>query len=114
MSKKKNASVKSVELDAQAPELETAETAETVVFAEPEVSELKVEVVAVEGKHVATSEPQFPRVLKMLKKFKIEYPLPYRRDESMRLTLKEGQEITDQYMIKYLMKNPEAPFVIKE
>lgn len=56
----------------------------------------------------------FPRAIKMLKKFRFQYPLPSRRDASMMLTLKVGQEIRDPLLIGYLLKSSDAPFTITE
>ena len=58
--------------------------------------------------------PEFPTRLKMTKNFRVEYPLPGRLDASMRLSFVAGQEITDKNVIKHLLLNPHAPFVVKE
>jgi hypothetical protein len=57
---------------------------------------------------------EIPTRIQMTKDFRIEYPLPCRRDTSMSLTLKAGQEITDKFMIKHLLTNVDAPFIIKQ
>lgn len=69
---------------------------------------------APDAKKVAVKKKPEPTSILMLKDFRIEYPLPCRRDASMILTLKAGQEITDKFMIKHLLTNPEAPFIVQK
>jgi hypothetical protein len=63
---------------------------------------------------VETKAPAFPKRIKMLTDFRIEYPLPCRRDASMSLRFKKDQEVTDKYIIKHLLQNPASPIVIEE
>jgi hypothetical protein len=63
---------------------------------------------------VETKAPAFPKRIKMLTDFRIEYPLPCRRDASMSLRFKKDQEVTDKYIIKHLLQNPASPIAIEE
>lgn len=63
-----------------------------------------------EQEEIKFAKDVVPKAIKMLEKFRVQYPLPSRRDVSMMLSLKAGQEITDRHLIQYLIKS-NAPFV---
>jgi hypothetical protein len=96
------------QLGAAAPEATDTTNAES----EPAQELLEPEVTASDEAEIAS--PKVPEKIKMLKNFRIEYPLPCRRDTSMCMRLKENQIITDKYLIKYLSQNPSAPFIVIE
>jgi hypothetical protein len=77
-------------------------------------SEIIEENAAEEAQLVIEPDKRIPTVIQMVKDFRVECPLPCRRDTSMSMRLKAGQIIKDKYLIKHLLNNPESPFVIKE
>jgi hypothetical protein len=91
----------------QAPSVTTGPT-EQVKEPEASADEIQVQV------EVQTIDPAKPLIIQMMTDLRIEYPLPGRRDVTMRMHLKEGQVITDKHLIQHLMKAKEVPFIVKE
>jgi hypothetical protein len=55
--------------------------------------------------------PEVPVKIKILKNFRIEMPLPGRKDVSVTLSLKKDQEISDPKVIKHVLKS-DAQFIV--
>lgn len=77
-------------------------------------NEIKKEEPAKKENAKKAKQKKIPTIIEMTKDFRIQYPLPCRRDASMLLKLNAGEEITDKFVIEHLLSNPDAPFIIKQ